>query len=70
MSYLIAGIGILSMWLCGGGRRARAAGFALGLVNQCIWVGYAVWTAQYGFIVGALVYGAVCCRNLWRLRSL
>jgi hypothetical protein len=70
MSYLIAGIGIAALWLLGGGRKARAWGFALNLANQIIWVVYALATGQHGFIVGAVVFGAVAARNLWRLRHL
>lgn len=69
MSYLIAILGIASMWLCGeeGGR--RAAGFVLGIGVQLIWIGYAIATAQYGFVIGAVVYGSVCVRNLVKLRA-
>jgi hypothetical protein len=67
-SYLIAGIGIVAFWLLGGGRKARAVGFVLNLLNQVIWVVYALATDQPGFIIGAVVFGAVTVRNLYRLR--
>lgn len=67
MSFLIATIGITSMFLAGYDDRRRAAGWALGLINQFIWIGYALATTQYGFIIGAVVYGAVMIRNLRRM---
>lgn len=66
MSYLIAGIGILAMWCSGYDDGRRMAGFVLSLTNQVIWVAYALATAQYGFIIGAVVFGAVCVRNIKR----
>lgn len=68
MSFVIATIGITAMFLAGYDGRRRAAGWALGLLNQVIWIGYALATQQYGFIIGAVVYGAVMVRNLWRMR--
>lgn len=68
MSWIIATIGITSMFLAGYDGRLRAVGWLLGLMNQLIWIGYALASRQYGFIAGALIYGAVMVRNLWRMR--
>lgn len=66
-SYLIAIIGIVAFWLVGGGPRSRAVSFCLSFLNQVIWIIYAVATEQHGFILGAVVFGAVAIRNLYRL---
>jgi len=56
-SSIIPAIGISSIWLIGYGRWRRT-GWYLGLLNQIIWIVYASLTAQYGFIVGALIAGS------------
>ena len=68
MSWVIVIIGITSMALLGYEGWRRQAGFILGILNQFIWIGYAVITTQHGFILRALMYGGVCAVNLWRLR--
>lgn len=66
-SFIIAAIGITSMWLAGG--RYKRAGWGLALTNQCIWIVYAMVTEQYGFVFGAAAAGIVFTRNLWRVRG-
>jgi hypothetical protein len=51
------------MWLAG---RRLAVGWAVAIVNEVLWIVYAVQTRQWGFIVGALVYIGVFARNWWR----
>lgn len=36
--------------------------------NECIWVAFAVATQQYGFILGAIVYGTINMANaiVWK----
>lgn len=48
-------------WLAG---NKRWEAWALGLANQGLWIAYAVATQQYGFILGAAMYGTVYARNL------
>ena len=64
-SWVLVSIGALGMWLAG--RRMRI-GWAVAVVNECLWIVYAVQTAQWGFIAGALLYMVVFVRNwlLWR----
>ena len=68
INYLIAAIGVVALWCSGGQIRSRRAGFVLQLVNQLIWIGYGLATAQYGFVGGAVVFGVVALLNLRRLR--
>lgn len=62
-SYLLAAVGILGIWLAG---RKSAWGWAVGLGAQLLWIAYALVTAQYGFILSALAYGAIYGRNWWK----
>lgn len=50
-SWLLTAIGVLGLWLAGNHNRL---GWAVGLCAQGFWVGYALSTGQYGFIVSAL----------------
>ena len=68
INYLIAAIGIAALWCSGGQLRSRRLGFVLQIVNQAIWIVYGSLTAQWGFVVGAVVFGTVAILNLWRLR--
>jgi nicotinamide riboside transporter PnuC len=61
-SWLLAAGGILGLWLAGSG---KPVGWLVGLGMQALWIAFALATAQYGFVVTALAYGAVYLRN-WR----
>jgi hypothetical protein len=65
-SYLLAVIGVTGLWLAG---RQLAAGWAVGLGAQALWIAYAVATRQWGFIASAVAYGAVYGRNFLRWRT-
>lgn len=62
-SVVLAAVGIAGLWVAGLGRKL---GWAMGLGAQILWIGYAIATAQWGFIVSALAYGFVYGRNWWR----
>jgi hypothetical protein len=65
-SWLLAAIGLTGLWLAGS---RRAAGWAIGIAVQVLWVAYGLAADQWGFIASAVGYGAVNARNLWRWRS-
>lgn len=58
-SVVLAVIGVFGLFLT---TRKMAAGFAVGVGVQVLWIIYAVTTAQYGFIFSALAFGFV---NAW-----
>jgi hypothetical protein len=62
-SYLLTAGGVFGLWLAG---RKNWWGWVVGLAMQLVWLSYAVITAQWGFIVSALAYGAVYAANLRR----
>lgn len=64
-SWCLAPFGLLGMYATG---RKKTWGWLLSLVTQCLWAGYAVGTAQYGFLIGTVSYAAVYFRNwiMWR----
>lgn len=55
-SVVLAAVGVLGLYLT---TRKMAAGYAVGVAVQFLWITYAVVTAQYGFIFSALAFGAV-----------
>ena len=62
-SWVLVGLGVLGMWLAG---RRLAVGWAVAIVNESLWIVYAVQTEQWGFIVGAAIYIVVFARNWLR----
>ena len=50
------------------GRNSPWGWVVVGIVDELLWVVYAVVTRQWAFIVSAVVYAAVCLGNLrtWR----
>jgi hypothetical protein len=54
------------MWMAG--RRMRS-GWAVAIVNEALWIVYALETGQYGFVAGAMLYIIVFARNWLRWRA-
>lgn len=65
-SWCLAPFGLLGMWVVG---QRRRWGWVLSLITQCLWAGYAVGTAQYGFLLGTTAYAGVYLRNWLRWRT-
>ena len=65
-SWLLAAVGLTGMWLAG---RNNRMGWAVGIGVQFLWLTYAIATAQWGFLVSAVAYGAVYARNWWSWRK-
>jgi nicotinamide riboside transporter PnuC len=64
-SWLLAVIGVTGIFFVG---RKTVWGWLVLLVNEAIWIVYAVTTKQYGFIVSAIAYAAVYIKSFihWR----
>ena len=64
-SYLLVAIGVSGIFLVG---RKTIVGWLVLCANECLWIVYAVTTKQYGFIIGAIVYGIVYVKSYigWR----
>lgn len=64
-SLVLAAVGIGGLYVAG---RKLWWGWLIGLGAQLLWVGYAVATRQWGFILSAVAYGWVYARNAlaWR----
>mgnify|MGYP006283092287 CR=1 FL=1 len=60
-SYALTLVGVCGVFLAG---RKDWRGWAVGILSEILWIVYAVSTKQYGFIIGALAYGAVFTKNL------
>lgn len=65
-SLALAAVGILGLRLAG---RGKAAGWAVGLGAQVLWVVYATATQQWGFYLTAVAYGWVYATNWWKWRN-
>lgn len=55
-SWILAAIGVFGLYLT---TRKLAAGYAVGMLVQVLWIAYAITTKQYGFIFSAIAYGTV-----------
>ena len=64
-SYVLAAIGVTGIFFVG---RKTIWGWLVLLINECLWIVYAVTTEQYGFIFAAIAYGIVYTKSymLWR----
>lgn len=64
-SYLLAAVGVTGIFFVG---RKTIWGWLILLVNECIWIAYALATKQYGFILMATAYSAVYIKSYigWR----
>jgi len=65
-SWLLVTVGAVGMWMAG--RRMRS-GWAVAIVNEALWIVYALQTGQYGFVAGAMLYMVVFARNWLRWRA-
>lgn len=59
-SWLLALIGVTGMFFVG---KKNMLGWLVLLVNECLWIMYALVTKQYGFIVMALAYATVYIKS-------
>jgi hypothetical protein len=60
-SVILAGIGLAGLYLAG---RHSPWGWALGLVDELLWIIYGAVTGQWAFCLSALAYGWVYAHNL------
>lgn len=59
-SWVLVAIGVTGWILTG---RRNRWGWAVSVLVQILWAVYAVVTSQYGFILGAVLYGTVAGMN-------
>lgn len=64
-SWILAAIGVTGIFFVG---RKTIWGWLVLLLNECLWIIYAVTTKQYGFIFAAVAYGFVYIKSYigWR----
>jgi hypothetical protein len=64
-SWVLAAVGVTGIYFVG---RKTIWGWLVLLINECIWIAYALATDQYGFIFMATAYSIVYIRSylLWR----
>lgn len=68
-SFVLAGLSLLGNLLIGNG---RIEGWGVGVGAQDLWVVYALATAQYGFLLSAVVFAGVNIRNFlsWKRKGI
>jgi len=59
-SWVLAVIGVTGIFFVG---RKTIWGWHILLVNEALWITYAIITKQYGFILSAIAYAAVYVRS-------
>lgn len=64
-SSLVSFDGILIFWLVGSDYKKT---WLVALFGEVIWIAYAIWEKQYGFLIAAFFYTIVYLRN--HLRTL
>lgn len=64
-SWVLAIVGVFGIFFVG---QKKIWGWPLLLLNECLWIAYAIQTKQYGFIFAAIVYGGVYVKSylFWR----
>jgi len=65
LSWLLSATSGVMLWLMG---NKSKWGPRLGLVNQVLWIFYAVWLRQWGLLPGVIVYTLIHARNVMRWR--
>ena len=59
-SFALAGLGIAQIYLTG--KKIRF-GWIVGVITSALWFIYGIVTAQYGFLISAVVFGSIHIRN-------
>ena len=64
-SWILAIAGLSGMWLAG---QHNKWGWAICIGSQILWIPYALFTWQLGFLLSAVGYGSIYARNFikWR----
>jgi len=64
-SWILAAVGVTGIFFVG---KKTIWGWLILVVNECLWIAYAIVTKQYGFIVAAIAYMIVYIKSFihWR----
>ena len=60
-SYILSVLSLISLWLMG---NKSIWGIRIGLLNQVLWIVYALMLEQYGLLIGVFAYTIIHIRNL------
>ena len=61
LSYILSALSLTSLWLMG---NKSVWGIWIGLLNQALWIAYALMLKQYGLLIGVCAYTIIHIRNL------
>jgi hypothetical protein len=65
-SYILSAFSLISLWLMG---NKSIWGIRVGLLNQVLWIVYALMLKQYGLLIGVFAYTIIHIRNLEKWTS-
>jgi hypothetical protein len=60
MDWILTMLLLVTLYLSGKNLRS---GWAVGIFSQVLWIAYAIATKQYGFLLGAVLVGAMYVKN-------
>jgi len=66
-AWILSATSALMLWQMG---NKSIWGPRLGIVNQMLWIGYVVLTAQWGLMPGVVIYTILHIRNLLKWRRI
>jgi hypothetical protein len=66
MPYVLSIIGVTALFVIG---KRKWYGWLLAFFNECLWVVFAITTRQYGFLLGAGIYGSVNAYHAFKWRT-
>lgn len=66
MPYVLSIIGVTALFVIGKG---KWYGWLIAFLNECLWVIFAITTRQYGFLLGAGIYGSVNAYHAFKWRT-
>lgn len=65
-SYILSALSLTSLWLMG---NKNIWGIVVGLINQILWITYALMLKQYGLLIGVFAYTIIHIRNLVKWKT-
>jgi hypothetical protein len=66
MQWVLSGTSALMLWMMG---NKSKWGPRIGLMNQALWIIYAVATEQWGLLPGTALYTVIHARNMLRWKD-
>ncbi len=66
MTWMLLAVSVAGLWTIG---NKRIYGWLISLASEVLWLAYGITSAQYAFVVMAVVFAAVHVRNWLKWRG-